>query len=103
VRRIRDEGKKLEHKLEVAIAEVEQHLSAAEGVDTVDLDAAEDRDDAERAFEEVATETKTATPDAKTATPDAETVTADAETAPPEAETAPPGAEGSGSTKTPNA
>lgn len=79
VQRIRDEGKKLEQRLEVAIAEAEQHLSAAEGVDTVDLDAAEDREDAERAVEA-------------------------AETTPPEtAETTPPEAEGSGSTTAPNA
>ncbi|HEY5855707.1 MAG TPA: hypothetical protein VIW24_17075 [Aldersonia sp.] len=78
VNRIRDEGKKLERRLEVAIAEAEQHLSAAEGVDTVDLDAAEDGNDGERVVEE-------------------------AETPPPETETTPPEAEGSGSTTTPNA
>jgi hypothetical protein len=78
VQRIRDEGKKLEERLEVAIAEAEQHLSAAEGVDTVDLDAAEDREDAERAVEA-------------------------AETTPPETEATPPEAKGSGSTTAPNA
>ena len=79
VQRIRDEGKKLERRLEVAIAEAEQHLSAAEGVDTVDLDAAEDGNDGEPVVEE-------------------------AEATPPAtAETTPPEAEGSGSTTTPNA
>ena len=111
VQRIRDEGKKLEQKLEVVIAEVEQHLSAAEGVDTVDLEAAENRDDAERAVEEAANtppEKKTSspgaaavTPAAAAVTPEAETVTPEAETTPPETESTPP--KGSGSTKTPNA